>query len=728
MGAGCSASSGRGGAGTGGALAPQDRRDGAVAPDAKGVDHGRGARKTSGSARSRRQSRKNTSGASKFVVDNSWDAPLVYIFKETIQCKFEGGRNCRCEDPARQKVNEITGLHSNWVTPAILAMARPWEAALRDGAAEELRDKGVAMVLNLQEVGEHAGCGPGILAESGFSYLPETLMRVGIQHQNLSWKDMGTPNMGRMMDIVQIMDGVMRAGGKVAVHCHAGLGRTGLAIACCMVYRHDAATAEEAVAMVRRNRPGALQTQAQEAFVDVFEAWLKHLRCHFPVRPSDSGPVPSTARAGGESAALAAPPLRQRSSAATPPERPDDLARRKTLPPVVSSSVAETAGDGDGEVSAQTGTSRKFDGDLARDTSGGELAPMLSMPECGTDVRNVVRETSGRYADVDVAAVPSKSASARRLERKKRAQALMKHQPWTTTLSVGAAPQKAIALAAAYVQAPPVSLWDALHRQRQLIHGEGLRLLYDLPHLVYAVKEELLSQNEGDGGDAGGVLLRAGAAVRAAQPPLVRYVLDAGDANAQWLADARDAVNDGRWSFLRGGPVLGLLSLVEQLFRGFENPVGTPSFVNLLRSNGAADCLLEDESEDDAQQARASSGMQAKVMGLVRNLDAPRARLLAELASLLGELSSTVRDVQAAEGAREKLAAWMAEALFGLGEERDVAEARDVLTYVAGADWAVTRLKERGKAAVGRKRATLRDDMAQLVNVAGYDQKLNVFL
>jgi protein tyrosine phosphatase domain-containing protein 1 len=66
-------------------------------------------------------------------------------------------------------------------------------------------------------------------------------------------------------------------GRKVAVHCHAGLGRTGLAIACHLVFTR-ANSAGEAVLAVRRSRPGALQTRKQELFVHVFEQYVKHLR------------------------------------------------------------------------------------------------------------------------------------------------------------------------------------------------------------------------------------------------------------------------------------------------------------------------------------------------------------------------------------------------------------------------------------------------------------------
>lgn len=65
---------------------------------------------------------------------------------------------------------------------------------------------------------------------------------------------------------------------KVAVHCHAGLGRTGLAIACFLLASGQAASAPRAVEMVRAARPGSLQTQAQVMFVSIFEQYLQHLR------------------------------------------------------------------------------------------------------------------------------------------------------------------------------------------------------------------------------------------------------------------------------------------------------------------------------------------------------------------------------------------------------------------------------------------------------------------
>lgn len=160
-------------------------------------------------------------------------------------------------------------------------MARPWQSNLL-AAAARLECSGFAMVLNCQEVGEHASCGPGLLAHTGFSYDPDTLEQHNIGYFHVAWPDMSVPSLPHMLRIVQLMHSVVCFDGKkVAVHCHAGLGRTGLVIACYMVFSLGFSAAH-ATLEVRDRRPGALQTHAQEAFVLVFEKWVQHLLCCLP--------------------------------------------------------------------------------------------------------------------------------------------------------------------------------------------------------------------------------------------------------------------------------------------------------------------------------------------------------------------------------------------------------------------------------------------------------------
>ena len=137
---------------------------------------------------------------------------------------------------------------------------------------------GICTVINLQLPWEHAKCGPG-LERSGFTYEPEDLMRQGgryplsnnhppsvhspslppphpppqfISIYNYGWLDYGVPTLESILDMVKVVDFALR-GGKVAIHCHAGLGRTGVLIACYLVYSQRM-SGDEAIRLVRSNR------------------------------------------------------------------------------------------------------------------------------------------------------------------------------------------------------------------------------------------------------------------------------------------------------------------------------------------------------------------------------------------------------------------------------------------------------------------------------------------
>lgn len=217
--------------------------------------------------------------------DNSLSHGLFFQLKERFQCLFDGGAKCKKEDPRANKGgNAIKGIHSNWVGTSIVAAARPQQSIIeREGTLEDMISKNVKGIVNLQEIGEHAACGSGILEVSGFSYDPEYFMRAGIAVYNFPGVDMKSPRVESTLNAVQVIDFHLKRNEAVLVHCHAGLGRTGTTIASYYVFS-EGLDPDDAIRRVRECRPGALQTKAQANFVRSFSRFLDKQYKSFPLR------------------------------------------------------------------------------------------------------------------------------------------------------------------------------------------------------------------------------------------------------------------------------------------------------------------------------------------------------------------------------------------------------------------------------------------------------------
>uniref|UniRef100_A0A3P9BHM0 Cell division cycle 14B n=1 Tax=Maylandia zebra TaxID=106582 RepID=A0A3P9BHM0_9CICH len=85
----------------------------------------------------------------------------------------------------------------------------------------------------------------------------------GFEHQDLFFVDGSTPNDSIVRTFLNICE---NAEGAIAVHCKAGLGRTGTLIACYMM-KHYRLTAAEAIAWIRICRPGSI-IGPQQNFVE----------------------------------------------------------------------------------------------------------------------------------------------------------------------------------------------------------------------------------------------------------------------------------------------------------------------------------------------------------------------------------------------------------------------------------------------------------------------------
>lgn len=77
----------------------------------------------------------------------------------------------------------------------------------------------------------------------------------GIQHIDMIFDDGTCPPMDYVQKFIGAAESVIQKGGKIAVHCKAGLGRTGCLIGAHLIYTHGF-TANECIAYMRMIRPG----------------------------------------------------------------------------------------------------------------------------------------------------------------------------------------------------------------------------------------------------------------------------------------------------------------------------------------------------------------------------------------------------------------------------------------------------------------------------------------
>ena len=135
----------------------------------------------------------------------------------------------------------------DWILPDRLgACVNPY---VSQSAVIALQTNGITMLVNLHERPDPQ----------------DVLDQLQAQTIHLPVPDSNAPTQAQIDEGVAAIDKALQEGKRVAVHCGAGLGRSGTLIAAYLVSQGQAP--EQAMAQVRTARPGSIETLEQEAAV-----------------------------------------------------------------------------------------------------------------------------------------------------------------------------------------------------------------------------------------------------------------------------------------------------------------------------------------------------------------------------------------------------------------------------------------------------------------------------
>ena len=117
------------------------------------------------------------------------------------------------------------------------------------------------------------GQGVSVLVSLTEQSLPKTALdEAGLHGVHLPIPDFNAPTGEQLASFISEVEGALAGGQSVGVHCRAGLGRTGTMLAVWLVHR--GMSADEAIGLVRQQRPDSIETPEQVAAIEDFAAGI----------------------------------------------------------------------------------------------------------------------------------------------------------------------------------------------------------------------------------------------------------------------------------------------------------------------------------------------------------------------------------------------------------------------------------------------------------------------
>ncbi|PKI84104.1 hypothetical protein MVES1_002155 [Malassezia vespertilionis] len=190
----------------------------------------------------------------------------------------------------------------NWITPQFLAFASPkdkgYMAALTlangSTATAALRHTMVPQALQ-QTIRYFKDHNVGLVVRlNNPLYNCSAFEQAGITHLDMYFDDGSNPSDEIVRTFIHEADRSIRNKRAIAVHCKAGLGRTGVLIGAYLIWKYGF-TASEAIGYMRMMRPGCVVGPQQHYMYENAMRWVRwgaqdQLRAEF----ASSAPVPST--------------------------------------------------------------------------------------------------------------------------------------------------------------------------------------------------------------------------------------------------------------------------------------------------------------------------------------------------------------------------------------------------------------------------------------------------